>query len=233
MRRHIADRKLLPRLWLLVFSASLAAQLQAESTDRTTLTRTHADFCAEVQRLLVPSALPIDNVIEPDFEAFKRSKPAADPLTTHQYLTPADSTRPAQLSCKTKSADHLRAVYGSEVAAAPPSASQPELTCRDVHRAMVMALWGRASPAERAAATYPPHRVRLAADSTHATGSSWVQSTATAEREADGRLQLRSSRLFVGWDDWRWKLAPDSFRGNHYCHLVSPENLRALMWGDQ
>lgn len=215
----------------------LGSSATAEPTSRpdlsTGLSRTHDGFCTEVQQLLVPTTLGIVNVIEPDFEAFKLSKPKAKPLTTHQFLTPARADGLRQVSCKTKSADHLRAVYGVEVAAAPPSHSQPALQCRDVHRAMVLALWREASSAQRADAVYPPHRIMLAADLAYLTGSSWVQSAASAHTGDDGRLHLRAARLFASWEDWRWKVLPESLRGNHYCHLIAPESLRELMFGSR
>ncbi len=44
------------------------------------LSNSHSEFCSEVQRGLVDTALPITNVLEKDYEAFKLSKPAVAPL---------------------------------------------------------------------------------------------------------------------------------------------------------
>ena len=96
---------------------------------------------------------------------------------------------------------------------------------------MVLALWREASAAQRAAATHPPHRIMLEADLAYLTGSSWVQSAASANADDDGRLYLRAARLFAGWEDWRWKMLPETLRGNHYCHLIAPESLHELMFG--
>ena len=73
----------------------------------------------------------------------------------------------------------------------------------------------------------------LDADLAYLTGSSWVQSTASAYVGDRGRLHLRAARLFAGREDWRWKILPESLRGNHYCHLIAPESLRELMFGSQ
>lgn len=193
------------------------------------LTESHPQFCAEVQQLLVPTELAITNVIEPDYDAFKLSKPQADPLITHQFLNPNGKWGLTQISCKTKSADHLRAIYGPSVTSAPRDPRRADRSCRDVHRAMALAIWRQASPEARAAAPHPPSRLMLDADLAYMTGSSWVQSPAEAYVGADRRLHLRAVTLFAGWDDWRWKIMPDSFRGNHYCHLIAPESLRELM----
>lgn len=217
---------------------AVAAALVATPAQPAGLDHTHADFCAEAQRRLVGTRLPIQNVVETGFEPFKRSKPAVQPLRTHQFLERDAAGRAAQLSCKTKTADHLRSVHGAQAIArrgrAPVGEAGPaDLACRQLHRDMVNEIWGSLTPEERARAAFPPTRVRLEPDAFSHTGSSWVRSRAAAWRAADDRLHLRSAALFAEWEDWRWKVMPESWRGNHYCHLVAPERLRRLMQGDE
>jgi hypothetical protein len=212
----------------------------------TTLDRSHAGFCAEVQRRLVSAQspiphLPVTNVVETGFEAFKRSKPAVRPLRTHQYLAADAAGRPMELSCKTKTADHLRSAQAAAAAATPRrpvaradgASASPAPTCRHLHRDMAREIWHGLTPAQRGRAAFPPSRVMLEPDAISHTGSGWVSSHAAAWRSAEGRLHLRSAALFAEWEDWRWKLMPESWRGNHYCHLVAPERLRRLMLGDE
>ena len=209
---------------LLALASSMAGAQAASST--TGLDRTHDGFCAEAQRRLVGTALPIANMVETAFEPFKRSKPAVQPVRTHQFVVADAAGRPMQLSCKTKSADHLRSVHGA-------AAAGVDRSCRDLHRDMVNGVWRALAPAERARAPHPPWQVMLEADSASYTGSSWLKTRAEAWRSADGRLHLRAAGLFAEWEDWRWKVMPESFRGNHYCHLVAPERIRRLMLGDE
>ena len=217
-------------LWAVIGAGmALANESSQQTSSPTGLTESHPQFCAEVQQLLVPTGLAITNIIEPDYDAFKLSKPQADPLTTHQFLNSKGKKGLMRVSCKTKSADHLRAIYGPSVTSAPRDPRRADRSCRDVHRAMALAIWRQASPEARAAAPHPPSRLMLDADLAYMTGSSWVQSPAEAYVGADRRLHLRAVTLFAGWDDWRWKVMPDSFRGNHYCHLIAPESLRELM----
>lgn len=190
------------------------------------LDRSHPGFCAEAQRRLTGTTLPVTNMVETAFEPFKKSKPAVQPVRTHQFLEADAAGRPLQLSCKTKSADHLRSVHGAAAAAGDRS-------CRELHRDMVNEVWRALTPAERARAPHPPWRVMLDADTESYMGSSWLKSRAEATRGADGRLHLRSGGLFAEWEDWRWKFMPESFRGNHYCHLVAPERIRRLMLGEE
>lgn len=212
--------------------ASPPAAAQAAAASTLTLDRTHAGFCAEVQRRLVGTTLPMTNVVETDFEAFKTSKPSVQPLRTHQYLALDEAGRPMQLSCKTKSADHLRSVHGAAAVRAP-EAGPADRSCLSLHRDMVVEIWRGLSPAERARAIHPPWQVMLDADSPSYTGSSWVKARSAVFRGADGRVHLRAAGLFAEWEDWRWKIMPKSFRGNHYCHLVAPERIRRLMLGEE
>jgi hypothetical protein len=73
----------------------------------------------------------------------------------------------------------------------------------------------------------------LDADTASYTGSGWIGSLAEAYLGGDDKLHLRASALFAEWEDWRWKIMPKSFRGNHYCQLVAPERIRALMLGEE
>lgn len=214
----------------MVLMATSASTSSASTTSGRTisLADSNGEFCAEIQRRLVDTPLAITNVIEPDYEAFKQSKPAADPVRTHQFIERDANGVPQQLSCKTKSADHLRAVHGASAARDP--ALEPR-SCRDMQREIVMQVWFSLSDEARANAAQRPSQLMLEADVTSMTGSSWVQTPATVGSDAQGRTSLRASALFAEWEDWRWKMMPESFRGNHYCHFVAPERVRALMTG--
>jgi len=194
------------------------------------LDRSHAGFCAEVQRLLVPTALPVGNALQRSKDSFKTSKAAVSPLGTQQFVEVAADGRPRAVSCKTKTADHLRAVHG--IAAAPGPVESPR-SCRDVQRAVVLQVWAALDAEQRADAAYAPARILLAADTLSYTGSAWLSTPAAAWVGSDGRLRMRASALYAAWEDWRWKVMPQSFRGNHYCHLVAPERIRGLMLGEE
>ncbi|MFZ9708737.1 MAG: hypothetical protein ACO3CV_03750 [Steroidobacteraceae bacterium] len=210
---------------------TLLAMIPAQANEAVSagLGLSHEGFCAEVQRRLVDTRLPINNVIEPDYEAFKKSKAAASPLRTHQFLTRSGAGEIVQISCKTKSADHLRAVHGAQLARDP---TLPLRSCRDIQRDVVMEVWRDLDATRREGVLHPPSRLMLDADAVRYTGSSWVESPSAAYSGNDGRLHLRATALFAAWEDWRWKIMPKSFRGNHYCHLVAPEQVRRLMLGE-
>jgi hypothetical protein len=191
--------------------------------------KTTPDLCAAVLRRLTGVTRPIRNVVHTDYAPFVLSKPQVQPLETQQFLQYEDEakTRPTMLMCKGKSADHIVATYG-------PGAAQPALdtSCRDVHRDIVLGVWRTLAPAERAAARVTPQRLMLDADEVKLTGSRWITPFQFAYAGEDGRPHLIARRLRADWTDWRWRLAPNSWRGTYYCQLASPEYVRRLLLGE-
>jgi hypothetical protein len=191
------------------------------------LTRTHDGFCAVVQRRFTGTTLPIRNALHAEWQPFVESKPAVQPLETQQYVTLADGA-PMRISCKTKTADHIRAVHQDRKIERPPAAS----SCRDVNREIVLAAWRSLGPAQRAAAPLPPTRLMLDPDRLRYTGSGWVSDYPMLYAAADGSVHLQAQALHADWEDWRWKLMPESWRGTRYCHLIAPEYARRLLLGE-
>lgn len=209
-----------------LLTTSLMMSPRAIAATPMPLSNSHSEFCSEVQRRLVDTTLPISNVLEKDYEAFKLSKPAVSPLRTHQFVLRNERLDILQISCKTKTADHLRSARGIGAARDPALAPR---ACSDIHRAMVLDIWQALAPGERASARFRPSEVMLQTDQVSYTGSSWIKTKSEIRVGTDNKLRLRASALFAEWEDWRWKMMPESWRGNHYCHLVSPEEIRRQM----
>lgn len=209
-----------------LLTTSLMASPNAIATTPMPLSNSHSEFCSEIQRRLVDTTLPMQNVLEKDYEAFKLSKPAVSPLRTHQFVLRNERREIVQISCKTKTADHLRSAYGASAARDPALAPR---ACSDIHRAMVLDVWQAMGPGARASARFRPTEVMLQTDRLSYTGSSWIKTQPQISIGTDNKLRLRASALFAEWEDWRWKVMPESWRGNHYCHLVSPEEIRRHM----
>lgn len=208
-----------------VASASTLSPPQALAADALT---TDADFCNRIQQLVVGTKLASRNVVHATYDAFKASKTSATPYSSHQYVMfeEGSSTRPMRVSCKFKTGDHLNAVYGAGSAAAKPK------SCRDANRDTIMRVYRSFTPQQRAALPLPPTRILLDADELAYMGSKFIAPYQFAYRAGDGSVHVLARGLFVEWTDWRWKLAPDRFRGAHYCHLLAPEFAARLMRGE-
>jgi hypothetical protein len=187
-------------------------------------------FCAAAQRQIGAVTIPVRNVVHRDHESFVLSKPGVAPLETQQFSEPASTPGGVlgQISCKMKTADHIRAVHGAAAAGAQDNRN----ACRELNRQSIRAAWEGLSTTQRAGVAVRPSRFLLHADDVRMTGSSWTQPYQHVWATADGEVHVRAKSLLALWEDWRWKLAPESFRGTHYCHLITPAYARALMLGE-
>ncbi|MEZ5458174.1 MAG: hypothetical protein R3E65_02210 [Steroidobacteraceae bacterium] len=204
--------------------------LAAGAAPSAAVAATDPRFCAEAQRQVSGVTLPVRNVVHRSYESFVKSKPRVDPLETQQYSQPARGPGgvPARISCKMKTADHIRAVHGASAALVDDDRN----ACRELNRQTILTVWARLPAPIRASVAIPPNRFLLHADEVRLTGSSWTQPYNHVWADDAGQVHVRAKALMALWDDWRWKLAPDSFRGTHYCHLITPEYTRALMLGE-
>jgi hypothetical protein len=209
--------------------AGLIAALPVTQAADPGATVTRGDFCAAVQNVLAGTALAPKNTIHTDWGAFRKSKPAIRPLETQQFVEYEDAagTRPKRISCKTKTWDQIRDVYGADAARDGGAAS-----CRDVNRDTIMTTWRAMTPAERARAAHPPQRIMLDGDENVIMGSKWVEPYEFAYLGSDGRVHVQARTIEVGFKEWPWRLAPAQFRGTYYCHLIAPEYARRVMLGE-
>ena len=186
-------------------------------------------YCRDIQQVLAGTALVAKNTVRPDFESFVKSKPQIAPLETQQFVEHADGGRgiPMLIGCKTKSADHLNAVYG------PGSAQGDDYSCREINRRTVLGVWSTLTDAARRAAKWPPHRIMLDADDVGFMGKEFIKPFEFHYTGADGLPHLRAKAQIALWNDWRWKVMPERFRGTHYCRTIAPEYVRAIISGER
>jgi hypothetical protein len=136
-------------------------------------------------------------------------------------------TLPLRVSCKMQTADRLAAERGED------SASAPEGSCADLHRAIVAQVHASLSDADRALVRVTPQQILLMPDEVTRLESGWTAPFDFAWFDADGALHLQAKALRIDWQDKLWSWAPESLRGLHYCHVIAPEYLRRLMMGEQ
>jgi hypothetical protein len=186
-----------------------------------------AGFCARAQQLVAGTALAATNLVFESPDDFSRSKPRVRPLETDQFVTYADAARrePLRVSCKMKSADHLRAEYGATAAAG-------ERQCREVNRDTAARVYGSLSESERERLVVPPGRLLLSEDGEALTGAGFTRGADTVRFAPDGRLAIRALSIRVDWEAWWWAWMPERFRGQHSCHFIAPEYLRRIVLGE-
>ena len=188
-----------------------------------------AEFCAGVQQSMVNTSLPVDNVIHADYDSFVKSKPEIEPLTSHQYVhylplavrgQPEDF--PAIVSCKLKTADLIGDTYGEDKAG-------EERSCKHI---VEQTLAQVVSALDVNTAVFKPEAVVVEDDEVVRMGPKWLKPWPypVAFIGEQGGLHLRSKALLVPFSVFI--PMPDRFKGTHYCHLPTPQYLRAIMSGD-
>ena len=181
-------------------------------------------FCTAVQEILAGTTVPSELTVYPDIASFRQSKPTPRPLTTSQVVTLDEQGRPKMVSCKVKSADHIRAEYGEDAAG-------PQRYCREitvmVHAEVVAKL--EAEEPELAATV---RGYVIEPDEPYTTGRMYLSDFPLAFADGDGNLHINTQSLQVNWDDWHYWIMPNVLRGQTYCHLITPEHLEALARGE-
>ncbi|MBL8201562.1 MAG: hypothetical protein JNK40_11360 [Chromatiales bacterium] len=182
------------------------------------------DYCMAAQQILASTTLTGSNTVFTDMPEYRHSKPSADPHRIYQVVTYAGAM-PIVVSCKTKTAAHLRAVYGPE--AAGEQLFCPELANRAQRQAVAeLADAGQPEAAARATAFV------VDANEPYSTGQAYLEDFELSYRAADGTVHLNSPGLFQDYDSWITRFLPWQVRGQAYCHVATVDYIKALATGE-
>jgi hypothetical protein len=186
------------------------------------------NFCAESQRTLVSARVPIRSTTHSDYQAFVASKPEVKPVTVQQYIRYADGLVPRaeMISCKFKSADHIRAEHGPNAAGAPSS-------CAFLNRRTLDGVLSSLSKRERKMLQFKSGTaVLIDADIMATQGPQWLEPFRMVWVDVGGTLRIQAKGMRNDWTDPRLANAPLRLKGTHYCHLIAPDYLKALLLGE-
>ncbi len=206
---------------LLVSVAAKDATAQAVGQSETTDT-----FCNTVQTSIMSNTIEAQTKVHPHWQAFLESKASIDPLRNEQFVTSGPDGQPRVVSCKMKTPDHIREVYGT-------SASEEEArTCEAINRENVNAVIASLTPEEQQRRVIGDDQILFEEDLKEFIGVNWIKPFDYVSHSPDGALHIQSKRLQVDWTNLLFRMAPEQFRGALYCHLVAPEYIKALLLGD-
>ena len=184
---------------------------------------TSAQFCVVVQQRMAGTVLTGANRVFDDMAEFRHSKPRVRPFEIFQVVT-YDGARPIRVSCKMKTAAHLRAVYGE-------SAAGRQRGCPDMTRALQAEAVAQLRGANQAESAAKAAQFVVESDEPFVTGSAYLKAYPLSHLGPDGRVHLRSIGLFQDYDSWITPLLPEILQGQSYCHLPTVEYLVALATG--
>jgi len=183
---------------------------------------TSPDFCIAVQYILADTKIEPTNEIFDNMPDYRHSKPAPNPLMIYQVVT-YDEVGPIVVSCKVKTADHIRAEYGED--AAGEQRYCPEITRMvQAQAAEELRQW---NPDAAAVAE------SFVIDETepYMMGSSYLSDFQSSYLGEDGLIHFTSPGLQTNWDDWLIWIMPNRVRGQTYCHLPTVAYMKRLATG--
>jgi hypothetical protein len=162
-------------------------------------------FCTAVQEILAGTTVPSEPTVYPDIASFRQSKPTPRPLTNSQFVTLDEQGRSKMVSCKVKSADHIRSEYGADAAG-------PQRYCREITVMVHAKLVARLEADEpELAATVRSYIIEP--DEPQPTGAMYLSDFPLAFADGDGNLHINTQSLQVNWDDWHFWIMPNVLRG--------------------
>jgi len=180
---------------------------------------TSADFCIEVQKLLASTDLTGENTIFEDMPSYRHSKPSPKPLKIYQVVTYNDD-QPILVSCKVKTADHLRAVHGDN--AAGKQSYCPAITRKLLAEAITELQTVNPEAAVRASG------FKIVDNEPFATGRSYLEDFQLSFKGDDGATYINTPGLQTDWENWMFWILPDKVRGQTYCHIATKSYLKSL-----
>ena len=200
---------------LLFWSTSSVAQSLPDPTS--------PEFCVKVQQLLADTEIRGNVTVFDNMPAYRSSKPAPDPLLIYQVVT-YDEGGPVVVSCKVKTADHLREVYGDD--AAGEQSYCPSVT--ELNKADAVAQLQKTDPEAAARA----EAIVVDQNEPYAMGSKYLADYELSYVGEDGAVHIQSPGLQTDWESWMGMIMPDRLMGQTYCHLPTVEYIVRLATGE-
>lgn len=214
-------RDLLPAVAGLLIAAS---PLAAPAAPSPLPPATSPEFCVVAQEILASTTMRGENTVFTDMPSYRHSKPFVNPLRIYQVVTYA-GTRPIVVSCKVKTAAHLRAAYG-------PTAAGKQLFCPDMTRLIRDQAVGELRQAGQDAAATRAAGFVIDNNEPYTTGQAYLNDFQSSYRAQDGTVHLASPGLFQNYDSWITWFLPEKVQGQSYCHLPTVDYVKALATGE-
>ncbi len=213
-------------------------------------------FCSKAQQIISSINFDSNNVVHTDFTAFANSSSAPYegtnlgsyggtlllyptgniiPVTTQQYVSQRELGAtgweyPIVISCKMKNAEainHHYAAYGLTPAGA-------QKTCKEVNQQTVAEVYASLTAIEQRTLRWPQSEILYQDDVNSLAGPAWLYPLPylpkVAVLTAAGKLRLRGLTIRVDRLEPSTSVGADK-KGSVYCHLPSPEYVRAMITG--
>ena len=209
-----------PRTLLLTTTVALASAIISTSATALTLPASASpQFCIAVQQALASTTQVGENTVFDDMPSYRHSKPSIKPLRLYQVVTYA-GPMPTVVSCKMKTAAHLRAIYGAKAAG-------DQLFCPDIARLLQQQAADELRSENNADAAVRVMAFMIDRDAPFITGQAYLEDFRTVYRADNGAIHVSSPGLYQNYDSWITTFLPEFLKGQSYCHLATVESLNS------
>jgi len=181
-------------------------------------------YCLTAQKIVTRTEVPMELVVHDNFAAFVKSKAVIEGPTIQQYNWKADNGMVLGISCKLKSADHLNLIFGG-------GSAGPDGLCQYMNQAVFRLLTKQVTSPAFTRVVFDPSETLSDDEKPIMTGPDWLAPFTMTYIE-EGGLHIATKGFVVNFLDPQYAKVPERFRGVHYCHLIAPEYLEALMSGE-
>lgn len=178
-------------------------------------------FCARAQKIIASTSMDAINTVHVDYQAYVKSKPNENPLSTEQYYYYGEDGVARIVSCKMKSTERIIMAHGEQSAGV-------EQDCKRLNQQSFNEVYAELE-AHRQKLRFNRSDVVFEEDESVYMGPSWLDPWPypVATIEDNGKLHIRAKAMHI---PYAWYIPlPERFKGVHYCHLVAPAYLRQLL----
>jgi len=179
-------------------------------------------YCLAAQRVVTRTTVPMELIVHPDFDAFVKSKAVIEGPTIHQYNWFDTAGNVQGISCKMKSADHLKMTFGEDSAG-------PDGYCHDMNRQVYRQLIQQNSDLADAQVVFDLSESIPSKEQSNMIGPVWLMPFTLTYRDDANELHVATKGFVIDFNDPRYQKFPASWRGTHYCHFIAPDYLSALL----
>lgn len=204
---------------MLLSLLALSAQAQIVSLPAPT----SPEFCVAVQHILANTKVDATNTIFDNMPDYRHSKPSPDPLMIYQVVT-YDGQEPIAVSCKVKTADHIRATYGE-------NAAGEQRYCPTISEMIKAQAIAELEQENATDAVAKARAIVIDQNEPYVTGSAYLSTFELSYIGADGKIHINTPALQTNWEDWMFWIMPNRVRGQTYCHLATVTYIKGLAKG--
>ena len=182
-------------------------------------------YCLDAQRVVTRTTVPMTLIVHDDFSAFVKSKAVIEGPTIHQFNWYDPDGNIQGISCKMKSADHLNIEFGD-------GSAGPDGYCQDMNNQVYQLVRLQTENPAYASVTFDLSERLESKEQSNMIGPTWLKPFRMTYLDPAGELHIATKGFVINFTDPRYQKFPASWRGTHYCHLIAPEYLAALLRGD-